>query len=164
MAEDNAILQDLQEFLGYKCEPSHFFLSDSVADQYVLLDQFLLFSLPDFVFIGHLWHFFFVAILSQLCRLADFSICFSACLFKCFKCFFVFSVDHLIPRMRECLEGTSVPQRSDAPTGRELIKLYATDYFTKMSEVSYFELLERSREASVHSRIHRYTPECILAD
>ncbi|CDJ63132.1 Apicomplexan specific protein, related [Eimeria necatrix] len=66
MAEDNAILQDLQEFLGYK-------------------------------------------------------------------------FDHLIPRMRECLEGTSVPQRSDAPTGRELIKLYATDYFTKMSEEAGIE-------------------------
>lgn len=45
------------------------------------------------------------------------------------------SVDHLLPRIRECLEGVAVPQRSDSPTGRELLKLYATDYFTKLSEV-----------------------------
>lgn len=48
--------------------------------------------------------------------------------------------DHLIPRIRECLEGAPVPQRSDAPTGRELLRLYATDYFTKMSEVRKFIL------------------------
>ncbi|OEH74990.1 apicomplexan specific related protein [Cyclospora cayetanensis] len=29
---------------------------------------------------------------------------------------------------------THIPQRSDSPTGRELLRLYATDYFTKMSE------------------------------
>lgn len=103
--------------------------------------------------IRHLWHYFFVAILSQSCR--QISQFVSRLVFlNALNAFFVFAVDHLIPRMRECLEGTSVPQRSDAPTGRELIKLYATDYFTKMSEVSYFELLKRSREASVHSIMH----------
>ncbi|KAL8269651.1 hypothetical protein Esti_006406 [Eimeria stiedai] len=45
-----------------------------------------------------------------------------------------YKYDHLIPRIRECLEGSPVPQRSDSPTGRELLRLYATDYFTKMSE------------------------------
>lgn len=54
----------------------------------------------------------------------------------------VFADDHLIPRIRECLDGAPVPQRSDSPTGRELLKLYATDYFTKMSEVSTKGLMQ----------------------
>ena len=52
--------------------------------------------------------------------------------------FVLSAVDHLIPRIRECIEGAPVPQRSDTPTGRELLKLYAADYFNKLSDVSLY--------------------------
>ncbi|KAL8454425.1 hypothetical protein Emed_000146 [Eimeria media] len=58
--------------------------------------------------------------------------------------FLGYKYDHLIPRIRECLEGSPVPQRSDAPTGRELLRLYATDYFTKMSEETGVEPSRRA--------------------
>ncbi|CDJ36713.1 uncharacterized protein EMH_0023100 [Eimeria mitis] len=56
---------------------------------------------------------------------------------------FGYKFDHLIPRIRECIEGAAVPQRSDCPTGRELLKLYATDYFTRLSEEAGVEASRR---------------------
>ncbi|KAL8439115.1 hypothetical protein Efla_007544 [Eimeria flavescens] len=57
--------------------------------------------------------------------------------------FLGYKYENLIPRIRECLEGSPVPQRSDTPTGRELLRLYATDYFTKMSEETGVEPSKR---------------------
>ncbi|CBZ54442.1 Apicomplexan specific protein, related [Neospora caninum Liverpool] len=42
--------------------------------------------------------------------------------------------DQLLPRIRECLRNRLVPQRSDTPTGKELIRLYAADYFGVLAQ------------------------------
>ncbi|ESS32371.1 apicomplexan specific, related protein [Toxoplasma gondii VEG] len=47
--------------------------------------------------------------------------------------------DQLLPRIRECLRNRNVPQRSDTPTGKELIRIYAADYFGVLAQESGVE-------------------------
>ncbi|PFH35917.1 hypothetical protein BESB_055680 [Besnoitia besnoiti] len=47
--------------------------------------------------------------------------------------------DHLLPRIRECLRNRQPTQRSDTPTGKELIRLYAADYFAVLARESGVE-------------------------